>query len=53
MAPKASLIEDQWHPNLQGYVILGTQWTTVLQSVMVGQPGRHRFRLRHGLLESE
>jgi lysophospholipase L1-like esterase len=32
--PKASLIEDQWHPNLQGYVILGTQWTTALQSVM-------------------
>jgi lysophospholipase L1-like esterase len=27
---KASLIEDQWHPNLQGYVVLGTQWYSVL-----------------------
>lgn len=32
--PKASLIEDQWHPNLQGYVILGKQWYTALQPLM-------------------
>jgi lysophospholipase L1-like esterase len=32
--PKASLIEDQWHPNLQGYVILGTEWYSVLQSLL-------------------
>jgi lysophospholipase L1-like esterase len=32
-ADKTSLLEDQWHPNLQGYVILGAQWYTVLQSI--------------------
>jgi lysophospholipase L1-like esterase len=31
---KASLIEDQWHPNLAGYVLLGTQWYSVLQSFL-------------------
>jgi lysophospholipase L1-like esterase len=31
---KASLLEDQWHPNLQGYVLLGTQWYQVLQSLL-------------------
>ncbi len=31
---KASLIEDQWHPNLQGYVLLATQWYSVLQSLL-------------------
>ena len=31
---KASLLEDQWHPNLQGYVLLGTQWYSVLQSLL-------------------
>jgi lysophospholipase L1-like esterase len=30
-ANKASLIEDQWHPNLAGYVLLGTQWYSVLK----------------------
>ncbi len=29
---KATLLEDQWHPNLAGYVVLATQWYTVLQS---------------------
>jgi len=33
-ANKQSLMEDQWHPNLAGYVILGTQWYGVLQSLM-------------------
>jgi lysophospholipase L1-like esterase len=32
--PKSSLIEDQWHPNLQGYVVLGTEWYSVLQSLL-------------------
>ena len=27
---KATLIEDQWHPNLAGYVVLGTQWYSAL-----------------------
>jgi len=31
---KASLIEDQWHPNLAGYVVLGTEWYSVLQSLL-------------------
>jgi lysophospholipase L1-like esterase len=31
---KTSLLEDQWHPNLQGYVLLGTQWYSVLQSLL-------------------
>jgi lysophospholipase L1-like esterase len=31
---KASLIEDQWHPNLQGYVLLATQWYSVLKSLL-------------------
>jgi len=31
---KAALIEDQWHPNLAGYVVLGTQWYSVLQPVL-------------------
>jgi lysophospholipase L1-like esterase len=31
---KASLLEDQWHPNLQGYVLLGTQWYQVLKSLL-------------------
>jgi lysophospholipase L1-like esterase len=31
---KVSLLEDQWHPNLQGYVLLGTQWYQVLQSLL-------------------
>jgi len=28
---KATLLEDQWHPNLEGYAILGTQWYQALQ----------------------
>jgi lysophospholipase L1-like esterase len=31
---KASLIEDQWHPNLAGYVVLGDQWYSVLKSLL-------------------
>ena len=31
---KTSLLEDQWHPNLQGYVLLGTQWYGLLQSML-------------------
>jgi len=31
---KTSLLEDQWHPNLQGYVLLATQWYSVLQSLL-------------------
>jgi lysophospholipase L1-like esterase len=31
---KTSLIEDQWHPNLAGYVLLGTQWYSVLQPLL-------------------
>jgi len=31
---KASLMEDQWHPNLAGYVLLGTQWYSVLKSLL-------------------
>ena len=31
---KASLLEDQWHPNTQGYVLLGDQWYAALQSLL-------------------
>jgi len=31
---KAALLEDQWHPNLDGYVVLGTQWYSVLQPLL-------------------
>ena len=31
---KTTLLEDQWHPNLAGYVLLGTQWYNVLQSLI-------------------
>jgi lysophospholipase L1-like esterase len=31
---KTSLLEDQWHPNLAGYVVLGTQWYSVLQPLL-------------------
>ena len=31
---KTSLIEDQWHPNLAGYVLLGTQWYSVLHPLL-------------------
>jgi lysophospholipase L1-like esterase len=33
-ANKASLIEDQWHPNLAGYVVLGDQWYSVLKPLL-------------------
>jgi lysophospholipase L1-like esterase len=33
-ANKASLIEDQWHPNLAGYVLLGDQWYSVLKPLL-------------------
>ena len=32
--PKASLLEDQWHPNLAGYVLLGSKWYSVLQPLL-------------------
>ena len=31
---KSTLLEDQWHPNLAGYVLLGTQWYNVLQPLI-------------------
>jgi lysophospholipase L1-like esterase len=31
---KATLIEDQWHPNLAGYVVLGDQWYSVLKPLL-------------------
>ena len=31
---KTSLLEDQWHPNLAGYVLLATQWYSVLQPLL-------------------
>jgi len=31
---KTSLLEDQWHPNLAGYVLLGTHWYQALQSLL-------------------
>ena len=31
---KTSLLEDQWHPNLAGYVVMGTQWYSVLQPLL-------------------
>ena len=31
---KVSLLEDQYHPNLQGYVLLGTEWYSVLQPLL-------------------
>jgi lysophospholipase L1-like esterase len=31
---KTSLLEDQWHPNLAGYVLLGAQWYQSLQSLL-------------------
>jgi lysophospholipase L1-like esterase len=33
-ATKTALLEDQWHPNLQGYVVLGTQWYSVLKPLL-------------------
>ncbi|WP_155798182.1 SGNH/GDSL hydrolase family protein [Sorangium cellulosum] len=31
---KTTLLEDQWHPNLQGYVLLGEQWYAALQPLL-------------------
>lgn len=31
---KATLLEDQWHPNQQGYLLLGDQWYAALQSML-------------------
>ena len=31
---KASLLEDQWHPNVQGYALLGDQWFAAMQSAL-------------------
>jgi lysophospholipase L1-like esterase len=33
-APKASLLEDQWHPNTAGYTVLAKQWYATLQSLL-------------------
>ena len=33
-ANRASLIEDEWHPNLAGYVLLGDQWYSVLKPLL-------------------
>jgi len=32
-SPKASLIEDQWHPNAAGYKVLAQQWFAALSSL--------------------
>jgi lysophospholipase L1-like esterase len=31
---KASLLEDQWHPNKAGYVLLGQRWYAALESLL-------------------
>ena len=31
---KTSLLEDQWHPNLQGYVLIGDRWYSAVQSAL-------------------
>ena len=31
---KTALLEDQWHPNLQGYVLIGDQWYSAVQSAL-------------------
>jgi lysophospholipase L1-like esterase len=31
---KTSLLADQWHPNLAGYALIGTQWYSVTQSML-------------------
>ena len=31
---KAALLEDQWHPNLDGYVLLAEQWYSVLEPLL-------------------
>ena len=31
---KTALLEDQWHPNLQGYLLLGDQWYSAVQSTL-------------------
>lgn len=31
---KASLLEDQYHPNANGYLLLGDQWYSVLQALL-------------------
>ena len=33
-APKATLLEDQWHPNTAGYTVLAKQWYATLQSLL-------------------
>ena len=33
-ANKAALIEDEWHPNLAGYVLLGSKWYSAIQSLL-------------------
>jgi lysophospholipase L1-like esterase len=32
--PKATLLEDQWHPNTAGYTVLAKQWYAALQSLL-------------------
>jgi lysophospholipase L1-like esterase len=31
---KTSLLEDQWHPNAKGYVLIATEWYRVLQPLL-------------------
>jgi lysophospholipase L1-like esterase len=33
-ANKAALLEDQWHPNLQGYVLIGAEWYSALKTLL-------------------
>lgn len=33
-ADARSLLEDQWHPNLKGYVLIGAQWYKALQPLL-------------------
>ncbi|MES1182337.1 MAG: SGNH/GDSL hydrolase family protein [Myxococcales bacterium] len=33
-APKATLLEDQWHPNTAGYALLAKQWYASLQPLL-------------------
>jgi lysophospholipase L1-like esterase len=33
-ANRASLIEDEWHPNLAGYALLGDQWYSILKLLL-------------------
>ena len=34
LASRTSLLADQWHPNLAGYAIIGSQWFSALKPVL-------------------